>query len=406
MPQLRTVSQQDLRKLVISRQHLDAQKRPSFLELFRDLGCVQLDPIRHVARTHELVLWSRLGNYDEAAFESFRWEERAVFEYWAHAASMVLTEEFPVHNYHMQMSRDPQRSRWAKRHQEWFAKEPDVLPPLSAQVIAELAGGPKLSREIEGEREAESRWYNGRFVPRVLDYHWTRGEAMIVGRSGNQRIWGLPEDFLPDWTPQEEWSDIEVTSYAVQKAIRALGIATEKQIKQHYTRGIYPQLKQVLANLTAEGILQKVDVTKNGESLKGEWYLHHADVTLLDEIERGNWNGRTTILSPFDNLICDRDRTELLWDFYYRIEIYVPKAKRQFGYYVLPILHNDQLIGRVDAQMDRKTEKFRIDNLYIEKNIKLTKQTSRKIQKSIEQLAQFLDANQVEWGKMPESWKV
>ena len=405
MTKYREISHENVRKLAISRQHLDAQERPSFIELFRDLGCVQLDPIRHVARTHELVLWSRLGNYDVAEFEAFRWQKRAVFEYWAHAASMVLTEEMPVHEYHMRMSRDPKSSSWARRREEWFVNNKEVLDPLSKHILSVLADGPKLSRDIEGARAQKSRWYNGRLAPRVLDYHWTRGEVMVYGRSGNQRIWSLAEDFLPDWTPREVWSPVELTTFSAQKAIRALGVATEKQIKRHYTRNVYPDLKSVLKKLTSEGILQKVVVTKQGEVLPGEWYLHQEDVQLLDEIESGNWNGRTTLLSPFDNLICDRDRTELLWDFYYRIEIYVPKAKRQFGYYVLPVLEDDKLVGRVDAQMDRKANTLRVDNLYLEDKIKATKKRSRQITKSIKQLAQFLEAKDIQWGKMPTGWQ-
>ena len=113
-------------------------------------------------------------------------------------------------------------------------------------------------------------------------------------------------------------------------------------------------LEDVLAGLVAEGTIEPVQIMEKGEALKGNWYLHTADLPLLADIQAGQWRGRTVLLSPFDNLICDRDRTELLWDFYYRIEIYVPAAKREFGYYVLPILHKDRLIGRIDAKMDRK----------------------------------------------------
>lgn len=283
MTELRQITHINARKLAISRQHLDAEERPSLLTLFRDLGCVQLDPIRHVEQTHKLVLWSRLGNYDAAELAALRWEKRAVFEYWAHAASMVLTEEFPVHYYRMQQCRDPERSPWARSYRDWFAQEPEVMSPLRDHVLTELtARGPLLSREIEGEREEKSRWYNGRYVPRILDYYWTRGEAMIHGRSGNQRLWGLAEDFWPENLPREEWSAQEVTAFSAQKAIRALGVATEKQIKQHYTRGVYPDLKKVLTKLVKSGVLQKVQVTKNGNTLPQDWYLHSEDVARLD----------------------------------------------------------------------------------------------------------------------------
>jgi uncharacterized protein YcaQ len=109
-------------------------------------------------------------------------------------------------------------------------------------------------------------------------------------------------------------------------------------------------------------------------------------------------------LSPFDNLICDRDRTELLFDFYFRIEIYVPKAKRQYGYYVLPILHGDKLIGRIDPKMDRKTGTLHIYNVYAEENAPDDPVIVQAIGQNIADLAQFLGAKQIEWGNVPEKW--
>ncbi len=406
MSELRQITHIDARKLAISRQHLDARKRPSMLDVIRDLGCIQLDPIRHVARTHKLVLWSRLGNYDADELAYLRWEKRALFEYWAHAASIVLTEEYPVHQYRMLMYRDPERSRWAQQMQDWFAREPEIFEPLLTHVWDELAQrGPLLSRDIDGEKMEGSRWYNGRYAPRVLDYYWSRGEVMIYGRPGNQRLWGLAEDFWPEDTPRDVWAEAEVTAFAVQKAIRALGVATAKQIKVHYTRGVYPKLNKVLKNLVKTGVLHQVQIMKNGEPLPQDWYLHKDDVSLLDDIEKGDWNGRTTLLSPFDNLICDRDRTELLWDFFYRIEIYVPKAKREYGYYVLPILHNDHLIGRMDAKMDRKKHELQINTVYAEDDAPKDTAVARQIGQAVGELSAFLNAENVMWGEIPSFWR-
>ncbi|MCB8991052.1 MAG: YcaQ family DNA glycosylase [Ardenticatenaceae bacterium] len=396
-----TLTKQDVRRLAISRQHLDGAERPSLLDMIRDLGCVQLDPIRHVERTHLLVLWSRLGVFDVAELERLRFEERALFEYWAHAASLVLTEEWPVHNWYM-------RHLQQKPFSKWFEERREVMEPLLEEMVAEFQAGPKMSRDLNLTHDPrfDSRWWSGRYVSILIDHLWSRGVLTVYGRPhNNHRVWGLAEEFWPDWTPREVWTEEQVTRFSVQKAVRALGAATPKQIKQHYTRGLYPKLTAVLKKLVKEGVLHEVAVLDDdGEPLKGPWYLHNDDVALLERIQRGDWNGRTTLLSPFDNLICDRDRTEQLFDFYFRIEIYVPKAKRQYGYYVLPILHGDRLIGRIDADMNRKTNTLHLHNVYAEPDAPGGVQTVQAIAQAANNLAQFLGADAVVWGNVPEIW--
>lgn len=412
MSAIRSLSRQDARRLAISKQHLDGARRSQhgrsqtpLLDIIRDLGCVQLDPIRHVERTHRLVLWSRLGYFDKAALDNLRWQERSLFEYWAHAASLVLTEELPVHQWQMNFRADETRSSFARSYHKWFASEADVLYPLIDHVLAELAkNGPMLSREFEEVGRYESRWSNGRYTSRVLDYLWTTGQIMVYGRPGNQRLWGLASEFWPAGAVEAAWQAEQMTAFAAQKSLRALGVATSAQIKKHYTRSMYPGLPQVLKKLVAEGTIEPVHIVEKGELLKGDWYLHQADVPLLEQIQAGQWQPYTTILSPFDNLICDRERTELLWDFYYRIEIYVPKAKREYGYYVLPILHNDKLIGRLDAKMNRKSQTLELNNIYAEAKAPKNGRTLKALRQAIAQMALFLQATDIEWGNVPEIW--
>ncbi len=406
MPTPLTLTRQHARRLAISRQHLDGRSAPPLLDLIRNLGCVQLDPIRHVERTHMLVLWSRLGLFDEAELERLRWQERALFEYWAHAASLVLTEDYPIHRWRMDLLADGTESRQARAWKAWFDEEADTMYPLLAHVRGQLQqNGPMLSRQFEEEAaKFPSRWYNGRYVPRILDYLWTKGEVMVHGRPGNQRLWGPAKSFWPENTPLETWSATQVTTYAAQKSLRALGVATATQIKWHYTRQQYPELPGVLKQLTREGVIEKVQIVENGQPLKGEWYIHSADLPLLADIQAGDWQPRTTLLSPFDNLICDRDRTELLWDFFYRIEIYVPAAKREYGYYVLPILHGDQLIGRVDSKMDRHSNTWHIHNIYAQPGAPGNKKTVKAVGTAVQNLATCLGATQITWGNLPPDW--
>jgi uncharacterized protein YcaQ len=272
-------------------------------------------------------------------------------------------------------------------------------------ILAELTEkGAMLSRELELEgidpkQWVSSGWTGGRNVSRMLDFLWSRGQIMVVERAGMQKKWDLSERVLPEWTPREMLDTPDVVRRAAQKSLRALGAATPQHIKVHYTRGRYPDLPKALAALEDEGRITRVKV----EGMPGTWYAHADDLPLIDRIEAGEWKPRTTLLSPFDNLICDRKRTEALWNFYFRIEIYVPAAKRQYGYYVLPILHGDRLIGRIDPAYDRKTKTLRVQNVYAEPDAPA--EAAPDIRAAVESLAGFLGAETVEYGNVADVWR-
>ncbi|OQY92751.1 MAG: hypothetical protein B6D41_08115, partial [Chloroflexi bacterium UTCFX4] len=169
------------------------------------------------------------------------------------------------------------------------------------------------------------------------------------------------------WTPREKWSERDIVTFAAQKSLRALGVGTEKHISQHYIHGRYPQLRERLNELERAGEIERLEIRDSTrEHWKGMWYIHRSDIPLLEKLERGEFQGRTVLLSPFDNLVRDRVRNLQFWNFDYKIEIYVPQAKRKYGYYVLPILRNDQLIGRIDPKMDRAEGVLNINAVYLE----------------------------------------
>ena len=215
----RELTLQSVRRLAISRQYLDGRSCPPLLDLIRDLGCLQLDPISVVERPHYLIPWSRLGNYDRADLDRLLWEDKTLFEYWAHAASIVLTEEYPIHQWNMRHKSDADFEKYIHTR---LNGDVDV-PALTQTIVARLARDKAVfSREISDGIEnpdPDTAWYSGRYVPRILDHLWTKGDAMIVGRQGKQRKWGLTADFLPDWAPRDEWDDAQVCRFAVQKAL-------------------------------------------------------------------------------------------------------------------------------------------------------------------------------------------
>jgi uncharacterized protein len=405
----RTISTTLARRLAVTRQRLagpgNAAGPAGILDVVRDLGCLQIDPISAVARSHLLVIWSRLGVYDPADLDTLLWQDRSLFEYWAHAASIVLTEDYAIHKVAMRNfgSGDDQ---WTERTRKWMEDNSALRDSILAQIRER---GPLLSREIEDSAVSgwrSSGWTEGRNVSRMLDFLWINGTLMVAGRKGGQKLWDFTERRLPDWAPRQELDEREMVRIAAQKSLRALGVGRSNDIAQHYIRGRYPGLPGVLADLEAEGVIQCVQVGEDGASLPGQWYVHTEDLPLLEQLENGAWEPRTSLLSPFDNLICDRARTEALFDFRFRIEIYVPKPQRQYGYYVLPILRGDRLIGRIDPTMDRKAKRLTINAIYAEPDAPMSLQVARDIAAAIQNLASFLGAQEIAYGdQIPEGWK-
>ncbi|HUS16692.1 MAG TPA: crosslink repair DNA glycosylase YcaQ family protein [Chloroflexia bacterium] len=396
------------RRLAITRQRL-AGPRPApdaagILEVVRDLGCLQLDPTSAVARSHLLVLWSRLGAYDPRHLDTLLWEDRALFEYWAHAASMVLTEDYPIHAHWMRQAQTG-TSNWGQHVSGWIAANHQLHTDLRA-VLAER--GPLMARDIPDTAAVpweSTGWTGGRNVDRMLTFLWTRGEVTVAGRRSGQRLWDLTERHLPATAGMAPLTEAEVVRQSAQKAIRALGVATPAQIKLHFVRDGYPDLEARLAELEAEGLVAPVAVAGDAGAWPGPWYIHTADLPLLESLAGAGWQPRTTLLSPFDNLICDRDRTQLLWDFYFRLEIYTPVAQRQYGYFVLPILHGDRLIGRIDPRMDRKAKRLHVNAVYAEPGAPDDPATATAIAGAVTDLAGFLGAREIVYtARVPDAW--
>src|SRR5438552_8725748 len=191
----------------------------------------------------------------------------------------------------------------------------------------------------------------------MMFHLFLKGEVMVVGRQGKQKLYGLSENFLPPWVSNKELSSEEVECLSAQRSLGALGIANTSEISWHFFRNRYPNLNVTFKQLVAYEVMIPVDIT-DGPVEKGERYIHSDDVERLEELQSGEWQPRVSLLSPFDNLFCDRARTKHLFNFDYTIEIYTPPSKRKFGYYVLPILCGTKFIGRMDPLIDRKNGKL------------------------------------------------
>jgi uncharacterized protein len=406
-PALRTVDPASVRRLFVSRQRL-AGPRPAgdaagIMAVADDLGYLQLDPISVVARSHLLVLWSRLGGFHPGELDRLLWRERRLFEYWTHGASIVPTQDYPIH--HLLMRRYPSdRSAYNRRVRAWLADN----QALRRSILRRLrADGPLPGRELEDRSAVAWRsggWTAGRNVERMLDVLWTQGTIVVAGRSGRQRLWDVAERWLPDWTPTGRLPEREVVRRSAQRSLRALGVATAHDIDRHFTQGRYPGLDAVLAGLERAGRVERVRVAADGAEWPGPWYVHAADLPALERIQAGDWRPRTTLLSPFDNLVIGRERTERLFGFRFRMEIYVPKAARQYGYYVLPVLHGDRLVGRVDLAMDRRRGRLLVHAVHAEPDAPAA--AGPALAAALHELAAFLGADQVELRQpSPPVWR-
>jgi hypothetical protein len=337
------------------------------------------------------------------------WKDRQLFEYWAHCASLVLTEDYPLHH---RMMRDYGRTegRYGRTQGasvvgEWMAQNDG----LRRYILRELKRhGPLPSRALEEDgldpkAWVSTGWTSGRNVSRMLDFLQMQGKIMVAGRAGGQKLWDLAERVLPEWTPKDRLSEPEVVRRAAERSLRALGAGTLQHINLHFIRGHYPGLKTALVQLEKQGRITRVQVTDT----PGDWYVHSLDLPLLENLQNGAWQPRTVLLSPFDNLICDRRRLRDLFDFDFTIEIYVPKHKRKYGYYVLPILHGDRLIGRIDPLMDRAAGRLKVNAVYAEPNAPTTRATAKAVAGAISDLAGFLGAAAIDYDpqRVPDAWR-
>jgi len=349
------LSKEEARRIAVRAQLLDARRPTDLVELVQRLTFLQLDPTAAIAPAADLVAWSRLGSeYRPEQLRQALEEDRTLFEHNALVrpmgdAALVLAEasEWPTY----------ERTRDWLRENDTFRR--DVLERLAES-------GPLTSRDIPDTAVvpwASTGWSNNRNVTQMLEILMMRGEVAIAGRAGRERQWDVAGRVYP--------ADIEIPSVEEaerirnERRLRALGIARAKGAKM----GIEP-----------------VDVGEAGEpavvdGVAGEWRV---DPEALDQ----DFEGRTALLSPFDRLAYDRVRAQELFDFEYALEMYKPKDKRRWGYFALPVLHEDRLVGKVDATADRKRGLLEVHAVH--EDVRFTLAITKSLHAELEALSSWL----------------
>jgi uncharacterized protein YcaQ len=365
----------------------------------QQIGCLQLDPVSAVARSPLLVLFARLGPLDDAALEDAAYTRRTLFDAWAHEASLVATADLALHRWAMRTWLRAPGPR-AERARAFLAANAAFADELVAQLRAR---GPLRARDLE-DRSAQP-WRHGwwtdevsgrQTIARMLHLLWLCGRVGIAGRIGaTERRWDVLERCLAPGVlaraPLHDLSDGDAERAAALRAVRMLGVARASHVRAHFLRRRYARLPDTLQELVAAGALERVTVAGR----RGEWFAAPQDLERLGDLPPGR---RTTALSPFDNLLCDRARAAELFDFDHRLEIYVPAAQRRWGYYVLPILHRERLVARADLALDRRAGVLNVLALHREAGVRRTPALDRAVAGALERLAAWRGAGRVAHG--------
>ena len=382
-------------------QRLDRRPRPvrdpvvvkrRLLETIRALGCVQLDAISVVARSHETVLWSRLGPYDPALLAELHYPDARLVEYWAHAAALVPMEDLPLYRRVMERYRrqDEAPGSWAEANRETIGR-------VLATIREEGACPSRRFERTSGSRPAPWAWWGGKEERRALDHLWSRGELMPQRRVGFERVWDATERVVPADvlairpTPEEQRRGF------TSKALRALGLGTARWVADYFRAGSTPHVParetaKELRALAADGLAVPVEV----DGLDEPAWLDPVLLPRLADLRQGR--GRptlTTLLSPFDSLVWHRGRALALWGFDYRLESYTPAEKRRYGYYTLPILDRGRLVGRVDPSLDRRARVLTLRAVHLEPGVRPTPALAARLAAALRDLAGFIDADEV-----------
>jgi uncharacterized protein YcaQ len=347
------------------------------IDLLDALGAIQMDSVNILARNHLLVPFARLGPYSTSELHSAIYHDKRGFEYWGHMASWLPMAEYRYFLPRMARMRATSRGWWAHVRTEHAELYPLVLERIRAE-------GPLGAAAFDDPRGGRSTWWDWKPAKLVLEDLLDQGLLMCSERTaGFARKYDLSERVLPGGLDISDPGRLLATRHLLLRGLERLGVATAIEMADYFRLKPIDQVKDGLAGLLADGQIVRVSVE--------DWAAKVAYSTpalLAGPLDVPAH--RATLLAPFDNLMWERSRVERIFGFHYRVEIYVPEAKRQYGYFVLPLLVRGQLCGRADLKLDRQAGVLRVRGLW------LTSAEPSEAQAAIEELATHLGARDIE----------
>ena len=373
-----SVSPSDARRLVLARQGLAS--RGTFgsglgatQKAIEHLGYVQIDTLSVVARAHIHTLWNRVSAFKGNDIDLLQ-EQGAVFEHWAHALAIL-----PMRDYRYSL---PMMERIASGDTHLYPKDPKQVTKVLKRIREE---GALSAKDFKDKKTSDAMW--ARSPSKIaLEQLFMEGELMVPRRRNFHKVYDLRERVLPSDIDVSTPTIEELCGHLIGSYLRAQGLAQIAELT-YLRKGLGKQMSQTVANFVEEGMLQKLEV--NGQ-------IYYATPKSLDVIDQDLPSPKLRILSPFDNAVIQRKRLASLFEFDYQIECYVPKAKRKYGYFCLPILRGNRFVARLDAKADRKTGVFHVMNLYLERSVKNREALLTALSAELQRFAKFDSCTAVE----------
>ncbi len=381
------------RRIFLERQQLSASPgrsltKAGLLKLVDDLGFVQVDSIATAERAHHMILFSRNQTYRRQHLTTLLEKDRELFEHWTHDASIIPARLFRYWKHRFRRREPLIAERWRKWHGDTF----DSAFEETFRYIVE--NGPIMSRDMKVENHRSGGWWNWHPNKTALEYYWHVGKLAIAGRINFQKIYDLTERVIPPHHFQPEVSHDDFVDWACRSALRRLGFATSGEIAAFWDLVTPQEAKDWVAahrDELSEVLIEAADGSKPRASFVLAGFLQSSG----DVPEPP---ARVRILSPFDPLLRNRDRAERLFNFFYRIEVFVPEPKRQYGYYVFPLLEGDRMIGRIDMKADRKAGTLDVKKLWLEKGVRASAGRLEKLEAELLRVGRFVGVETITYG--------
>lgn len=359
-----------LRAMVLHTQLLSAPNSASpaptpdtIVNLVKLLGYVQIDTLHVVNRAHHVTLWARFGSYEIDDFHKLIYTDgqRRLYEGWGHAASIIPLEHYRFHRWRT----DPEVS-YNPGFQEWTNKKGNR--DLAEQTLARIRteGGLRVG-EFEDKGPKRGEWYDWRPSKQALEALFAWGDLMVADRVNFHRVYDVRERVLPEWVEPTPVDPDETRRFCLEQAARALGVFEPRHLTFYAYMRATPA-RSLVKSLLTDGTLVEIQ----GESMNGnqKWLVHRDNLPLLQHAADGEIKAeRTTFLAPFDSLFWAQNRDQKLWEFNQLLECYKPADQRVYGYFSLPILYKDRLVGRFDPKLDRQSNVLHLKALYLEPGV-------------------------------------